>query len=283
MAAIELGCRYEFFVNDLSASFVLNDPTDPNFVGYVTDISGLDDAGVRENAQTVVAGDGGYHGRFWKDRRPWTFSGIIMPTMPVISRSAAQEKMQGVLGNCLASDGFLSWIPADGLRRWLPFRKQQSTRMATGQSKVEKTFQIAGVSADWRIFSYVLHQVSATASSSPLLLPSVVNAGNADAPLWAQINGPINGFAVVNFTASKQIKINLNLADTHYAVVDLSGTYPTVIQDNSSNQYGTVDPLGTDWSIAAIPGSNSFGLVEATPGSMGLDTTLTLRWRDSWQ
>lgn len=288
MAAIELGCPYKFYSSDLSDNFVLNDPTDPNFVGYVTDITGLDDAGVRENAQVVVAGDGGYHGPFWQDRRPWTFSGIIMPTMPVISRDAAQEHIQKVLGTAMRQDGYLTWTPADGITRFLPYRKQQPMRIATGQSKVEKTFQLAAVSADYRIYNYAQSVVSQS-GASPLNMAPVTNLGNADAPFTATITGPMNTFALLNLTTGKRITVNYNLLALDAVVLDLTGTYPTVTEvDFSGNIYGSVDPLLSDWTLALAPGVNVFQLLEAVPGTYAGSPTsnsssgLQLQWRDAW-
>src|SRR5436305_9681427 len=187
MAAIELGVPYFFYNNAQTDYFALNAPADAKFVGYVTDITGLDDTGVRENAQAVVAGDGGYHGPFWQDRRPWTMSGIIMPTLPVLARDVAQERMQNILGQTLKINGTLLWTPADGIQRYLPFRKQQTVRIARGQSNVERTFQIAAVSSEYRVFSAAVHSAIAQTATYQCSVP---NAGNTDAAVDLTINGP---------------------------------------------------------------------------------------------
>lgn len=56
---------------------VFNNPADPDYVGFLTDVSGLDSAEVRENAEVVAGDDGGIHGDFFYGRRPIVFEGMI--------------------------------------------------------------------------------------------------------------------------------------------------------------------------------------------------------------
>lgn len=287
MAAIELGVPYYFYNNAGTEYFALNAPTDPNFVGYVSDITGLDDAGVRENAQVVVAGDGGYHGPFWRDRRPWTMSGAIMPQFPLLARDQSQELIEAVLGQCLQLDGSLLWTPADGIERFLPFRKQQPVRMTTGQSNVQKNFQLALVTADYRIKAFNEDLLNATGPTAfggngVLAMPSAVNLGNADASPVFEITGPCTTPKIINATTSKQITLNFNIASGQIIAVDLRGAYPGVFDTvTGANYYGQVDPLNTDWSIAVSPGANAFSLF--IPSAFySTATSMALAWQHSW-
>ena len=286
MAGIELGVPYYVYNPSQAAYFALNSPTDPKFCGYVTDVTGLDDAGVRENAQVVVAGDGGYHGPFWRDRRPWTISGIVMPIFPLISRDASQELMEGIFGQAMQSDGFLTWTPADGVQRMLKFRKQQPFRIATGQAKAEKTFQMAAVTADFRVISWARHVISVSGGGVPLNLTGAVNLGNATASPVIIVTGPAAGTVrIVNTINNKQITMvpGYNIGAGVVLTIDImNSAYPSVVDTAVGNQYGAIDPLNTDWSIGVEPttsGTNIFALY-ATGTSAA--TSLQVQWRDSW-
>lgn len=77
---LEQGARYVLTGPDGTRA-VLNDRSDPDFVGFLTaPPSGFDSPDVRESADVVVEGDGGVHGRFYFGRRPWTLAGLIDPT-----------------------------------------------------------------------------------------------------------------------------------------------------------------------------------------------------------
>lgn len=298
MGAIELGCRYILTNPPNTDYFCLNDPSDPNFVGYVTDITGLDDAGVRENAQVVVAGDGGYHGPFWRDRRPWTMSGIIWPTLPVLARDLAQERMQGILGQCMQADGGMYWTPADGEERMVTFRKQQSVRIAKGQSNVEKTFQIACVNADYRIMASSQQTQSKYGgnidsnnrwSTDPSGTGTLWtwNSGNTTAGVYFQIDGPINGFTLNNITTGKIFVCHTSVYPGGVLYVNLLNQYPTVSDDAGNIFYGDIDPVYTNWDIGVIPGNNAWSLVEWYPQgpdawANSASTALHVSWSDSW-
>jgi hypothetical protein len=260
MAAIELGCFYYVYNPSSSQYFCLNDPTDPSFVGYVSDITGIDSAGVRENAQQKSAASGGYHGPFWADRRPWTISGFIFPTTPLSSRSAAQNLMQGILMQCLQEDGYLTWIPSDGIQKVIAFRNQQPYRSTKGQSNVERNFLISGVAADWRIFSQAVSNAvahGATGGGNAVYLGNLTNEGNADSPFSATISGPINGFTIANTTTGKNFVYNAVVPQNQQVVVDFEGTYPSVVFQGVDAS-GFVNPTTTDWTIAVAPGNNTF-------------------------
>lgn len=283
MAAIELGIPYYVYNPAQTDYFALNVPGDANFAGYVSDVTGLDDAEVRENAQNVNAGDGGFHGRFWRGRRPWTVSGFVMPVTPVIARSAAVEHMEGIMAQCLAQDGFLMWTQASGITKYIPFRKQQPLRDTKGQSNVQRNFLLAGVCADYRIYGWSQHNINANAAGAGVnqatSLPNAHNSGNADAPFTFVLTGPsTSGVVITNWTTNKQISVASPVAAGQQLVIDLTGRYPTVI-NNGVDVYGSVAIFDTDWSAAVASGDNVF--TYTTSGAAG-GTNGQLLWRDAW-
>lgn len=290
MAAIETGAKYWIYNPTQTEWVTFNDPTDSKFVGYINDITGLDDSGVRENAQSVVAGDGGYHGPFWEDRRPWTMSGFIYPTFPTTARSAAQTALQGVMSKCLRADGYLMWLPSDGITKFLRFRKQQPTRITPGQSNVEKTFQIAGVAADYRIYASGAPKTISATSGYQLYTATCVNNGNADAPpvFTFSVSGGIVNPIIQNDATLKQLLFN-HTFDSRVITIDLTQTYPTVTDAFGTDYSGYVDPINSDWSIAvtsvpdAAPFDNTFSLFSTTGGYLGGGTAnLQIAWNDAY-
>lgn len=279
MPAIELGCPYYIYAPDQVHYAALNVSSDANFVGYVSDVTGLDDAGVRENAQVNAAGDGGYHGPFWRDRRPWTISGIIQPTTPLIARDNAQELLQKIMNMCMRQSGYLFWIPADGVEKFMVFRKQQSTRITTGQSNVVKNFQIAGVSADWRVYAAgTAKSVISPTGAAPQVTPAAVNLGNADAPFKATVtpSGSLTSPGLINLTTNKSIVLT-GYSTSNPVVFDLTQQYPAVYDAVTLQDLGgLIDYYNTDWTVAVAPGSQTFALAASGSGS------LQVQWNDAW-
>jgi hypothetical protein len=91
---------------------VYNDPSDPDYVGPVDDVTGLDSAEVREAATDAVEAHGGFHGNFWSGRRPVTIQSTITPNdAPTIaSREDKLEKLRRS-SQALTRDGYLIWFP----------------------------------------------------------------------------------------------------------------------------------------------------------------------------
>lgn len=270
MAAIELGCPY--YVWGGNNQFCLNNPADPNFVGYVTDITGLDDAEVRENAQNKVAGDGGLHGPFYKGRRPWTVTGFIMPQMPVSARSAAQDFISQVMDKTLKVDGFLTWYPTNGVARYVGFRKQQPLRITKGQSNVERTFQLAGVAADPLIYSSGPVHSADTALGSGLSL-TVFNAGTTDSPPTITLYGA-NNFLVTNRTTGQALGAVPAFSFGQTVTITLSGNYPSVTTPVIGDSSGFMDITQTNWDFALAPGNNVVDVQNAT--------RMIIQWRDAF-
>lgn len=270
MGAIELGCPY-YVVGSNDQQFAINVPSDPNFVGYVTDVTGIDDTNIRENAQVKVAGDGGLHGPFWKDRRPWTISGFIVPQMPVAARSAAQDYIAQIMDTCLQADGYLVWYPTNSEPRYVAFRKQQPLRITKGQSNVERNFQLAGVCADPRIYGYGPVNEATTEYGGSV---TVFNAGTTNSPptLTLTLTGGI--FVATNETTGQQLVGSSAIAGySGPLVITLSGNYPSAI-GNLGDMSGYLAAPATDWDFALAPGENVLTVV-----NMG---EMVVQWRDAW-
>ena len=301
MAAIDYSAKYVIVGPD-GTTVSFNDDTDENFCGYLTTITGLDCAEVRENAQNKVAGSGGLHDNFYAGRLPWSFSGMIQPS---VLTNAKQELIQAAVNKAKAIDGKLLWYPSNGqtgIERMVAFRCQQPTRMS---GTIPKTFQISAVGADYRILSSAINVAGPTAGHTPLSV-TATNQGNEVSDVRFVINGPFNAdkLIIVNETSGKQIQflpgvigypsgtgvlpggddVNVNkfYISTNYATFDDYDQYTCYLSDGNGDardQYPYVDPLNTDWSIGVEPGANVFTM--HADGST-TDTSFEVQWRHSW-
>src|SRR5213080_746959 len=151
---------------------VLNDTTDADFVGFLNPdsgggVTGLERAGVRENADVLPEADGGVHGPFRYDRLAFTLQGLIPPDSPAgadtwLGRQAKLLKAT----NAMRADATLAWTPSEAPPVRVLFRQQQPTRI-TGRRP--KTFLVAGVSEDPNAYSQGLN--------SAILNPSAGSIG----------------------------------------------------------------------------------------------------------
>jgi hypothetical protein len=297
MAAIDYSCKYTIVGPD-GTTVSFNDDTDGEWCGYTDDITGLDCAEVRENAQNKVAASGGLHDNFYAGRLPWTIGGTIQPS---ILTNAKQELIQQAVSKALAFDGKLLWTPTgETIERMVAFRNQQPVRIV---GRIPKTFQLACVGADYRILSSAINDSDVATGHTPLTV-TVNNHGNEDADVRFLITGPVNAdkLILVNDVSGKQIQflpgvignpsgygipnpgtfpVGTFFVSTNSVTFDDFKNYNVAIGAASGNkdQYAFVDPLNTDWSIAAVPGTQTFTLHADGTGD---STSLTVQWRDSW-
>ncbi len=94
---------------------VFNDITDPNYVGMITDVTGLDSADVRESATDLTEVDGGVHGNFYYGRRPIVLSGLVYGQGTVKQRMAKLDLLSRA-SNAMRGDSTLSWKLVGGLK-----------------------------------------------------------------------------------------------------------------------------------------------------------------------
>jgi virginiamycin B lyase len=171
-AGPQLGTKYTLTGPDGSIA-TFNDPNDVNFVGSITEITGLDSPEVRENAENIVGMDGGIHGNFYHGRRPITISGTIYN---VVSNEDRNFKVTKLLqaSNAMREDAILEWTPDGGERQFVKVRRQQPVRVTGGWSK---SFQLLLVAADPRIYSTKLSTTIIGATVVKQLVAGILNPG----------------------------------------------------------------------------------------------------------
>lgn len=153
MANQELNLIYTLTNSANATIAVFNDPTDPNYVGMITEISGLDSPEVRESADDLVQADGGIHGDFFYGRRPITITGLILNPTSAAGRNAMMQKLSSA-SDAMRNDAILSWTPSGGVKQFVSVRRQQPLRFSGAW---QKTFQLQVVAADPRVYSDTLH------------------------------------------------------------------------------------------------------------------------------
>jgi hypothetical protein len=288
MTAIDYTCKYTIVGPD-GTTVTFNDDSDTNFMGYLDDITGLDGSEVRENAQNKVAGDGGQHGSFYAGRLPFTISGTIFPT---VGSNVKQELLQRAISKARRGDATLKWTPTGFTdERMVIFRNQQPCRI---QGRVPKTFQISGVSADYRVVTSNLQSTLPVVGSSPVA--TVNNIGNEVADCVFVVNGPIDD-PLITCSDGKTIaftpgEMSLPALGTYTAGTMVINLDPSMIPlylgynvaygsgSGIVDAYPFIDPLNTDWTIGAQPGSQTFTLTGT--GTDPAHTSLEVRWRHSW-
>jgi len=299
MAAIDYSAMYRIVGPD-GTTVSFNDDTQSDFCGYLSEITGLDCAEVRENAENNVAASGGMHDNFYLGRLPWSFTGLIQPS---ILTNTVQEEIQRAVNKATNLDAQLLWTPSNGGggERMVRFRIQQPTRMS---GTVPKTFQIQGVGADYRIMSSgAPNQTDYATGHTPLTI-GCTNAGNTDAEVRFLIQGPLSAEKLIinNNTTGKQIQFLPGvIGEPSGSGIGAPGTYPVGwffvstnprtfedylgynvaigMESGNQDQYPYVDPLNTDWTMAVAPGYNEF---ELHGDGSGDTTAFMVQWYDSW-
>lgn len=281
---VERGPRYELIGPDGSRA-VFGDRDDVDFVGWLSELpSGLDSPEVRESADLLVEADGGIHGRFTFGRRPWTMTGIIDPTpypdRDVVSLQAGSRLMYpGEVSNRrinrlqrasrgMAADSILRWQAANGPAVQVTARRQQPLRIGL-RDNVAKTFMVAMVSANPRIFRQNLSSVAGSVVLATDTSTSVLGAsdGNTDTPpvvtirSSAAITGPLR---VLNRATGEAVELLMDLVANDVVVLDFDAH---TVTRNGNNAYDAVNFVGSDWWLIQ-PGDNPV-IVTAAGGATG--------------
>lgn len=242
---------------------VFNDPTDPNYVGMLSDITGLDSPDVRESADDLAAADGGVHGDFYFGRRP------IVLTVEVFGHATAAERDARIdramrASKALRGDSILSWInsPAASnvqMQTWV--RRQQPVRAVGGWTK---QIQIPLVSQYAQLVSTALHTASGAGTVT------VENIGSDYSfPILRVAGAAVNPTITVGSTVLRTTGLTINVGQ--YVDFDTANHTATWQDGTSANRY--IDWAGTSWPVLAPAGLTDFQL------SAG---TLTVTWRDAW-
>lgn len=283
---------------------VFNDSLDPDYVGVLTSISGIDSPEIRESADDLVEFDGGIHGPFYFGRRPMVLEGLIYDHGDTITRNERIARLKRA-SNALRADSTLTFTPDGSEPVWTAVRRQQPVRVEGGWNK---NFQIPLVAADPRLYSTALSTSSVMAddqlggatgagfdqgfdidfgAAAPTGQLFVVNNGDTETwPIYT-IFGPGTGPSIVNFTTGSQIVFAYTLSDTEGLLIDtLNRTVQlgTILDPDNldpstlTNRYSALDFANTVWG-GLVPGSNDlrFNWFALASGAK-----LKVDWRSAW-
>jgi len=260
---VETGAAY-VITGPLGDRAVLNDDTDPDWVGFLSDPpTGLERADVRESADVLPEADGGVHGAFRYNRLAFTLQGIIPPTGPAGADTwqARQQKLLTAT-DAMSADAVLDWTPSEAPRVRLAFRQQQPTRIS---GKRPKTFIVAGIAEASSVESYLNTVVNIDLApslgglASPLVSPltstaqpsaaaTVTNIGRR--PAWPVIRfyGPATGPLVIrNATLNRDLILDYSLNAGEYLAVSTAPNRRTVLLNGTVNRYGALRFASSKW------------------------------------
>lgn len=278
----------------LSAKFVLtgpdgtravfNDQSDVDYVGKLSDVTGLDGPEVRESAEDLVQLDGGVHGDFYFGRRPLSLEGILLNPVSADDRNRRMTKIMRA-SNALRSDATLQWTLENGYEQYVKVRRQQSPRF---NGNWQKTFQLGLVAADPRIYGISeryfegnLASLPANSSQTIILNFNLNNLGNAEAPVIFQASGPgMSTFSFSNYTTGTTLALNATKFAGETLTVDMMNR--TIMSSTSGTSYSRINMPLTSWG-GLVPGTNNI-LISASNTTNAALTNGKVRvfWRDSW-
>lgn len=194
-----------------------NDQTDANFVGFITDVSGLDSPEVRDNGENLAGQDGGVHGPFYYGRRPITMSGALINLVSPEDRNKKLTKLAQA-SNAMRTNAILTWTPDGGEAVFVEVRRQQPLRV-TGNW--EKSFQLLVVAADPAIYS-VAQETKSVNAAAP------VTYATGTKPGWVIASPDAKNVYVLNETSNT---ISIFTRETNGTLVSkgtkATGTTPT--------------------------------------------------------
>jgi hypothetical protein len=245
-----------------------NDPTDVDYVGMLTDISGFDAPDLRESADDLVQQDGGIHGDFFYGRRPVTLSGMILNPASADDRNRKMTRMMRAC-RALRSDATISWVLSGGYEQYIRVRLQNGPRF---QGNWQKEFMVGMVAADPRIYSTTLNSTFVPLGGSATL----TNNGNAWMYPNIAIYGPVTNPTLRNFTTGESINIIYTLVAGQFLALDVANH--TVLLNGTTSLYSSVDLASTSW-WALAPGAND---IRSTVYASSAGAGITVEYRDTW-
>jgi hypothetical protein len=282
----QYGVKYTLTGPD-GARVVFNDKTDANYVGFLSNISGLDSPDVRESADDLIGDDGGVHGLFFYGRRPIVIEGYIDNTpSPYLAdsdgnvltengvRNARMTMLQRVT-NAMRRDLEIRWQPEGGVEQMVRVRRQQPLRIAGAYNK---SFQAALVAADPRIYGTAINEIR----FDPNVDSTATNKGTMRTPPTATVYGPtsgtMTGIEIHNHTTGEYIVFapSYALAPGQYIVVDFVNK--TITRESGLNIYDKLVFASSTW-FQIEPGDNTIA-VHGTGTTTG--ASMVLRWQDAW-
>lgn len=274
--AMETGGVYKL-TNPNGAIAVFNDPTDPNYVGMLSEVTGLDSPDVRESADDLVQADGGTHGAFYFGRRPITMTGTVFGHNSVAERNTRMDRARRA-SMAVRTDSTLSWKPSLNnqsgfwIEMFVPVRRQQPFRESGAWNK---QFQIALVSEYAQMFSTALHTASGAGGSAI----SVENQGSWPAYPLLKVTGiSTTDFTITNNTTGEVLRTTggLQMEDNTQTVTFDTLNHTASYTDGSVSNVNIAQYVNfatTAWPT--IPTGTSTFTLSGTG-------TLTVTWRDTW-
>jgi hypothetical protein len=285
---------------------VFNDPTDPDFIGYLDADNGitglLDSPDVREGYFDKPEAHGGVQTRNLYSRRVGTLQGVILPEPNWLTynqrESSLKRASRGLEGS---APSILTWTP-DG-RDTMMMRLYRQGKIAISGRR-PKNFVVPLSSPDAFLVSAALNSQGVSLEeesgdagfSSPIKSPlgtvykatahvAIINAGDAEA--WPEfiIKGPIINPLVVNDTTGLkwQLTCNLGAGESLYInsfnrTVLLKSTEETTALVNRYSYFAANFSTNTWWPLE--PGAND---VRVLPTPFVSGAAATVLWRDSWE
>ena len=255
---------------------VFNDPTSPNYVGMLSEITGLDSPEVRESVDELVEADGGVHGAFYFGRRPITMNCRVFGHASVADRELRIDRARRAT-LAMNADANLIWTPAaaGAVPVFVPVRRNQPFR-ETGAWV--KELQIALVSEFAVIMSTAVQATASTASGTGVAVenkgsyvsyPVVEITGVSTNPVITQTGGGVfrtgpSGFALSLASGEK----------VEFDFLNHSGVFTAGARiGQSANRY--IDfGLTTVWPSVRGATTETFTLTGG--GSM------IVKWRHAW-
>lgn len=245
-----------------------NDPTDANYVGALTEVSGLDSAEVRESAFDLTESDGATHGSFYLSRRPIVLTGKVFNHTSILERNTRLDRARRA-SMCLRADGTLAWdvpiAPSGTVTLFVPVRRQQPFRESGAWVK---DFQIPLVSQYATIFGNTLKTVATGVATE--------NQGNYPAYPLITITG-----ASTNPTVSDGSRVfrttGLTLAvgeAVRFDMLNHTGIFTVGARTGqSANRY-------IDFALTQWPYLNGLNVVQSFSLTGG--GTASIQYRDTW-
>ena len=270
---------------------VLNDPTDDNYVGLMTDLKGVW-PGIRGGDSSRSAGNGAQRGVRKRSARKWMATGVI-EAWPPTTRNERIDRLT-LACDALDDDATIKWTDASGIDKQIMYLRLGDEHDVTGGMPKDCLFALD--STDYRVFSQELHEESATfeALSSggvifPIVFPvvfgagvltaqmTVTNAGNQPTPPIVRIDGPALNPRVYNATVDASMVIDYDIPAGEYITIDRYADYPVTL-NGSGNIYRAFDEVNSEWWELA-PGDNDIRLY---CDSFSDGSGATVYWRDGY-
>lgn len=283
----QYGVRYVLTGPD-GVRAVFNDQSDADFIGYLSNISGLDSPDVRESADDLVGDDGGVHGNFFYGRRPIVIegtidnkpspfytdnAGVVLGSNAV--RNVRMTKLQRAT-NAMRNNCQLRWSPEGGVEQMLNLRRQQPLRISGG---FNKTFQASLVAADPRIYASAVQEARASVAGTAI---TITNQGSMSTPPVVTIYGPssgtMTGISAQNLTTGESVVFASAYALAPGQSITIDFANKTVKRESGANIYDQVQfASSTWWQLAAGDNQVRYNATGTTTAS-----SMVVSWQDAW-